>query len=292
MFLISFAFIFLVSLAETFNMKTISMIRVKYFSLSVISFIGATISLLIFLYSYFFLDANFNAIYDYRLYIAALLEVLGISIALKNFQHNGNNLKLINFSLILSLILVPIFSYIGFKINFFEGNITFNYDSPLDFIIFISILCLLIGLFFIDKVKEKQINKPLLFCLYPLALSATMYFATSLIQIYDGFLVYSFNIFCVSFTFFIISFLKKELKTINRDDLKQIRLISLIWVIAVPLNIIAIKLVAVELITTFKRISQIIVGILLDLHYKHKHKFSKKDFFIIGIIFIFVLSYV
>ena len=99
-----------------------------------------------------------------------------------------------------------------------------------------------------------------------------MYFSIKTIQTYNGLLVYSFIQAAIALYF--LSQSKNEPKKIYFNKLY----ILSIWPFVYILVIIAANLIAVEFISIFKRVSQIIAAMILD------KKFMVKDSLIIALI--------
>lgn len=144
-------------------------------------------------------------------------------------------------------------------------------------------------LFFIDKVKAGKINNMPLLVAYPIFLSFTMYLYGNLIQTTSSFLVYAFIMMSLSVMFMITAWLKRELNDINKNTFKSIFPIILIWLCIVPLNVLSLKILAVEFVTIIKRVCQILVGVLLDKHFKNDSLVPLKDKIIIFIIIIITM---
>ena len=266
-------------------MKKLSSFHIKYFATSIIFFSGALFSLIVFLLTggngkdiVPSLDGLFS---NPIIYIMIISEMIGFSLSLANYKVNGNNIKAINFSLIFSLVLVPLYGFFGDQLGIFPEGLKVNYKNNIEFVLFLSVMMVLSTLFFIDKVKTGAINNIYLLMAYPLVLSFTMYLSGNLIQSHNGFLVYSVITFSMAVLFFIMSFVRREIKEVRKKDFVGVMPLVGIWLCVVPLNIFAMKFLAIEFVTMIKRVCQILVGIILDKHFKSIEVLSKKDLIII-----------
>lgn len=217
---------------------------------------------------------------DYRFYMAVFSEIIGVWLARKNYEVNGTNMVAINFSLFFSLILVPIYAFFLNDLLGFEKTLTINYNSSNEFWLFIGLMTVLTVFFFIDKLKGK-INNLLVLVLLPIVLSNSMFITGKLMQEYNGFFAYGSCVTIIAILFLSLSFKNKEIKNLEKKHLKTISIIVGSWVIAIPANTYAVKLLAVEFVTLLKRISQIIVGVILDKMYGNKNNLNLKDKIII-----------
>jgi hypothetical protein len=289
MFSIGFGCMFILAFFETLNMKKIAMAQdVKNFMTLLMVLTGTLIA-----FSCYFifegkytLDQNLLIFKDWRFYVAVSSEIIGIWLSRRNFEVNGNNITAINFALFFSLILVPILGYFGTSFFGFEDTLTVKYESKSEFFIFILIMTVLTILFFIDKLKGAINNIPLLLFL-PVILSSSMFFTGKLMQAYDGFFAYGVIVSVLVIVFFVFTLRNGEFKRLKKEHIKLGTFIVLAWTIVVPLNAIAIKILALEFVTLLKRISQIISGVIVDRIYGNHNNLHKKDKYIISLMVIF-----
>lgn len=233
------------------------------------------------------LNKDMEILKDYRFYLALTSEFFGMYISRKNYKDNGDNIAVINFSLFLSLVLVPIYAYFLTDLWGFNNTIKINYESGFEFCIFIVAMFLLSFLFFFDKIKNNKIKNIKTLIILPLILSNSMFMTGKLMQEYNAFFAYGMISLFLSLFFVFLTIKGKEYKNFKKEK-HQRNLIIVIstWSIAIPLNAIAIKLLAIELITLLKRISQVISGVILDKIYKNESSLKKKDYVIIALIFV------
>ena len=165
MFALGFLFMFVLSFIESFNMKKIAEQKdVKNFLILILSFSGFIISLI----GYFITSSLEGTTIDFEkefllfqnpaFYIAIISEVLGISLARKNYEVNSCNMTAINFSLFFSLSIVPIYAYFFSDLYGFSDTLKVNYESDFEFIVFVSGMTLLTIAYFFDKIKGKINN--------------------------------------------------------------------------------------------------------------------------------------
>lgn len=290
MFSIGFFMMFCLAFAETIKMKRIAtLLEVKNFMTFVSGFTAFIISAAIFLAIWYeypsggFLDENLDVFSDWRFYVALISETLGLYIARRNYEMNGNNITAINFALFFSLVLVPIYSFFFSSLFGFKDTIEINFQSQLEFWIFVGFMLVLTITFFADKLKGKIRNVGLL-CLLPIILSNSMFFTGKLMQTYEGFFVYALITLNTSIIFLTIGFQQGEWRRLERKHLRPALFISGIWAMAIPLNTLAVKVLAVEFVTLLKRVSQIISGVIVDKIYKnHEASLSVKDRWVVGL---------
>tara|TARA_Y100000034_G_scaffold37315_2_gene45890 strand:- start:10326 stop:11237 length:912 start_codon:yes stop_codon:yes gene_type:complete len=288
MFAIGFVLMFTFAYLEAFNFKKISFnLEIKNVLTFILPFTGFLISIIIFLISINFdlsspvIKENLVLLKDWRFYIVILSEIFGVWLFRKNYEINGNNLTAINFALFLSLVLVPVYSYFLSDLLGFQKTIMIGYQSPIEFYVFTGLILLSVIIFFFDKLKGK-INNIFILFLLPVIFSNNMFVTSKIMQTYDPFFSYSIIVFFIALLFFIMAIKSKEFSKVNRSHLKLISYLSISWMIAIPANTIAVKLLAVEFVTLLKRVSQLISGLILDKMYnKNNNKFSIKDYFII-----------
>ena len=298
MFAIGFLLLFCLSFCENYNMRVAGNSDIRNVYTFFITFSGAVISLIIFLLLSYYnstilevYNKNIGIIYDPRFQITIVLEMFGIWLARKNHKVNKNNITAINFSLFFSLALVPIFAFLGDSILGFENTLKIGYKSNLEFVLFVSFMTLLTILYFIDKLKN-EINNKLLLVLFPIVLSSTMFLSGKLMQTYESFFTTFLITFSVSIFYFLLALYKKEFSVLNREHTKPLMIICSSWMIALPMNTLAVKILAIEFVTLLKRMAQLIVGIILDKKYNKSKKIKLKDKIIIFfILFIGFLVY-
>jgi hypothetical protein len=293
MFAIGFLLMFILSFIESFNMKKISeQTDVKNFMTLILSFSGFIISVA----SYFIsteisqepmdISKEVALYYNPVFYFALLSEITGFWLARKNFEVNSSNMTAINFSLFFSLSLVPIYTFFFSGLYGFSDTLKINYESNIELFAFIGGMTLLTIVYFFDKVKGK-IDHILWLIPFPLVLSNSMFLTGNLMQQYNGFFAYGSIALVLSLFFLSIAIKNKELKNLNKGHAKLAGFIFLGWCIAIPANTIAIKILAIEFVNLLKRLSQILVGVILDKLYKNNTKRHWKDKYIIALMFIF-----
>lgn len=287
--MLGFIFLIFSSLLETLYMRNLSKSTSKYFLLSCMLFIMSFLNLgFLYITSDNFdivVKNNLKIFYDPSLYLNLLFEVLAASCMLLNYKHNGKNLTAINFSLFLSVIIIPILVLISNYLNFFQNSITIKYNNIYEIFIFIFSLSILIFIYFYDKIKFNGLNNLKIFFLSPLLTTIVLYLAINMLQTYSQFFYIFIILFFLSIFFLIFSFIFNEKERFNKNNLKTISIISLIALPAIPLNSFGLSILPVELATIFKRLSQLISGIFFDYYFEKKINLKVKDIIVIFLIF-------
>lgn len=204
---------------------------------------------------------------------------------LLNYKHNGKNLTAINFSLFLSVIIIPIFILISNYFNFFQSSLTLKYSNIYETFIFIATIFILIVIYFYDKIKFQGLEKLGIFFLSPFLATLGLYLAINMLQTYYQFFYVFVILFFLSLNFLFFSFIFKEKNRVSKDNFKKIGIISLIALPAIPLNSFGLSMLPVELATIFKRLSQLISGIFFDYYFENKINLKIKDIIVIFLIF-------
>lgn len=302
MFAIGFICMFLLAFFESSNMKKIALTsEVKNLLTSLMLLVGAVSSFIGFLImshinnesSIEIIKSN-EVLTDYKYYMILVSEFLGFYLARKNYIENGDNMIAINFMLFLSIIIVPTYSILFSDMLGFTNDIKIQYNNWGEFGFFIIAMFTLSVLYFFDKVKSSKVNNIKILLLLVLVLSNSMFMTGKLMQEYNAFLTYSHISIMLSFMFFVIALKDKEIKSFSFDKHKKtMTFIVLTWSVAIPLNTIAIKFLAIEFVTLLKRISQIVSGYILDKIHKNNVEMKPKDYVIIGLMILvgFIFQY-
>lgn len=230
------------------------------------------------------LKENLKLFEDWRFFLIIASEAFGVWLFRKNYEINGNNLTAINFSLFLSLVLVPIYGFFLNDLLGFQSTITIGYKSTTEFLIFTGLILFCVILFFIDKLKG-EINNLFILFLLPIIFSNNMFVTSKLMQSYDPFFAYSFVVLFMGLLFLFLAIKSKEFKNLNKSHIKIISFLFVTWIVAIPANTLTVKFLAVEFVTLLKRVSQLISGLILDKMYNQNNtNFSLKYYFVIGFI--------
>jgi hypothetical protein len=285
MFLIGFVLMLSVSFGEMFNMKKATLTKdIKNLMTANFIFSGFIVTCVIFFVDYQNNVSHAKELFgDWRLYVGILAEIIGVWLSRKNYEVNGGNMKAISFASFLSLVIVPIFAFLFTDIFSFKSSVAVNYKSVWEFLIFVFISLVLVIAFFIDKLKNKINNIALLFSL-PIALSTSMFFTSKMMQVYPGVLYYGLIGFALITFFFIAALRSNELKNYNKSHIKDTLIVSGVSIIILPLNLIVIKLLAVEFLIVVKRVAQILNAVILDKIHKNNNPLCLKDKVVITLI--------
>jgi hypothetical protein len=262
---------------ENFIYKRINTSDNKNFQSSMMFLISSIT--LFFIYLIFF---GFNQ-EDFLFYILCFLEIGVFYLYRENYNQNKNNYTMVNMFVFSTIYLMPIMAYFYNQIFSFDSSLDIKYESFIEAFIFSFTLFILTSIYYISKIKNKEVKNLKLLILLLFVLLNTMYFAVKTVQTYNGFLIYSFIQIVITINFFILSQKgkNKEQKTITLKDI----VFYFLWPIYFSLFFLAAALMSVEFVTISKRISQIISAMILD------KKVIKKDFILIGFIFIITICF-
>ncbi|QKF83522.1 hypothetical protein [Halarcobacter ebronensis] len=276
----SFLYMFLSAFLENFLYKEINRQTNRNFQSSLMFLISAPILFTMYLFIYGFNIDDFSFLYEWKFYLLSLLELLVFYLYRENYHQNSNNYTMINMFVFSTIYLMPLLAFFYNPIFNFNSSLDVKYDSFLEALIFSITLFVLTLIYYVGKIKNKEIKNLKLLILLLFILLNTMYFSVKTVQTYNGFLVYTFIQILIGFNFLVLS--KKEEKSI---ELKRFFLYFL-WPFIYLLFFLAASLIAVEFIAIFKRVSQLISAMILD------KKVIKKDaILIVSIIFVTVIFY-
>lgn len=278
MFINSFLLLLIISYLEIFNFKKISNhIKIKNLLTSVFIFSGLMCILFLMFFQSLEIKDSLKVFNDWKLYFGITSEIISLWLMRKNYEINSSSITSINFSLLLSIILVPIFSFYGSSFFGFDKSIKLNYKSEIEMLLFLTMFLILMVIYFFDKINN-HVNNIWILILLPFPLSTSLFWTTKMMQIYEGFLYYLIISFFL-LMFFLIQMIKnKEWKYYIKENKKEILNIIVISLIMFPLNILLLKILAVEFVAILKRISQVILALFLERKNKNK---NLKDFIVI-----------
>lgn len=273
-FIFGFLLLLFISYGEIFNFRTISKFD-KIKNLLTAAFVGSgfIITLSISLINSNKITSHLEVFQDWRLYLGLCLEIFGVWLTRKNYELNHDNVTAINFSLFFGIILVPLLSFYLTDFFNFSSGINLNYSSVGQLYLFLIVFLFLMVAYFFDKIKG-HINNIYVLLLMPISLSCSMFWTTKMMQVYNGIIYYALVGFTLSIFFTLVAILHKEYKNLHNSQIKTFMVVSSFSALILPLNIVAIKYLAVEFVTLFKRIGQLLVAINIDR--KHK-KVTIKD---------------
>lgn len=268
---------------ENFIYKRINTSDNKNFQSSMMFLISSITLFFIYLIFFGFNQEDFLFLKDYKFYILCFLEIGVFYLYRENYNQNKNNYTMVNMFVFSTIYLMPIMAYFYNQIFSFDSSLDIKYESFIEAFIFSFTLFILTSIYYISKIKNKEVKNLKLLILLLFVLLNTMYFAVKTVQTYNGFLIYSFIQVVITINFFILSQKgkNKEQKTITLKDI----VFYFLWPIYFSLFFLAAALMSVEFVTISKRISQIISAMILD------KKVIKKDFILIGFIFIITICF-
>ena len=255
----------------------------KNFQSSMMFLISSITLFFIYLIFFGFNQEDFLFLKDYKFFILCFLEIGVFYLYRENYNQNKNNYTMVNMFVFSTIYLMPIMAYFYNQIFSFDSSLDIKYESFIEAFIFSFTLFILTSIYYISKIKNKEVKNLKLLILLLFVLLNTMYFAVKTVQTYNGFLIYSFIQVVITANFFILSQKgkNKEQKTITLKDI----VFYFLWPIYFSLFFLAAALMSVEFVTISKRISQIISAMILD------KKVIKKDFILIGFIFIITICF-
>jgi hypothetical protein len=281
-FIFGFLLLLFISYGEIFNFRTISKFNnIKNILTSVFVGSGFVITLAIIFINSKEINTHLEVFKDWRLYIGLCLEIFGVWLTRKNYELNHDNVTAINFSLFFGIILVPLISFYLTDLFNFSSGINLKYASVGQLYSFLVVFLVLMIAYFFDKLKG-HINNVYILFLMPISLSCSIFWTTKMMQVYEGIIYYALVGFSLLCFFSIAAILNKEYKNLHSSQTKTFMVIASFSALILPLNILAIKYLAVEFVTLFKRISQLLVAINIDR--KHKKVIIKDKIVIVLLI--------
>lgn len=267
-FILGFLLLLFISYGEIFNFRTISKFNeIKNLLTAVFVGSGFVITLAIIFINSKEINTHLEVFKDWRLYVGLCLEICGVWLTRKNYELNHDSVTAINFSLFFGIILVPLLSFYLTDFFNFSSGINLKYTSVAQLYLFLVVFLVLMIAYFFDKLKG-HINNIFILLLMPVSLSCSIFWTTKMMQVYEGIIYYALVGFALLIFFSTAALLNKEYKNLHKSQVKTFMVISSFSALILPLNILAIKYLAVEFVTLFKRISQLLVAINID----RKHK--------------------
>lgn len=241
----------------------------------------------------FFNNIDLIFLYDPVFYLLVFLEIFIITLSQINYSIHSKNFSNISFAIFSSVYLIPVVSYFYFQFLDINENIIKTYYSSFYEALLISLIFFILNIsYFYDKIKLKTIKKPYLLLLQAIVIVNVMFFSVFIIQKYTWFLTYSLIFLIISLIYLLRSLLnyKKEIVN-NKKNIFTIKtlIISQSWLVWLIFGLIWSKLVAVEFVTFFKRLWQIINWYIFDKYLNKQKNISKKDKIIILLIIFFMI---
>lgn len=279
----SFIYMFFHAFLENFLYKRLNTLENKNFQSSLMFLVSSVTLFSIYLLFFGFNSQDFIFLNDGKFYLLCGLELGVFYLYRENYNQNKNNYTMVNMFVFSTIYLMPLLAFFYNEIFTFNKSLDIKYESFFEAFIFSFVLFILTSIYYISKIKNKEVNNLKLLLLLVFILLNTMYFAVKIVQTYNGFLIYSFIQIVITINFFILSQkgANKESKSITLKDFA----FYFLWPAYFVLFFIAAGLMSVEFITISKRISQIISAMILD------KKVLRKDFILIGLIFIVTIIF-
>lgn len=228
---------------------------------------------------------KFNFFNDYRFYLGVFFSVLTQQFQIRLFKANENNLSYVKFGDFIFLSLVPIFSFLSLDILNFQDANNINY-SFIEMISFSLTLLILSFFLFKNKIKTNSLKKPLLLVYYILSGVMAVVILSKLMQIHNAAAVYISSMLINFFIWIILASKTKEYKKFKIENLKIFFIFALLYLIYSVFNLFAIKYLPVEYITILRTVFAIFIVSFLDLYNNKVFNLTKKDVFILILMFI------
>ena len=249
---------FLSAFLENFLFKKVNSFENRNFQSSIMFFISSLVLFLIYIIFYEQTNSDLNFLEDWKYYLLIFLEITVFYLYRENYHQNKNNYTMVNMFVFSTIYLMPIITFIYNSIFIFNDSLDIKYTSIFEAFVFSSILFILTTIYYIDKIKNKEVKNIKLLLALLFILLNSMYFSVKTIQTYNGFLAYSIIQMLIAFYFLILS--KNESKKISVKNIG----VYCLWPFIYVLYLIASALIAVEFIAIFKRVSQVLSAMVLD----------------------------
>lgn len=274
----SFIYMFFHAFLESFLYRRINSLENRNFQSSMMFLVSSITLFLVYLIFFNFNSNDFLFFQDWKFYLLLVLEMGVFYLYRENYNQNKNNYTMVNMFVFSTIYLMPLLAFFYNKIFIYDRSLDIKYNSFSEAFIFSFVLFILTTIYYVSKIKNKEVKNLKLLLLLVFVLLNTLYFSVKTVQTYNGFLIYSFIQIVIAINFFIIS-QKKEIKESKKVTLKDFGF-SLLWPLYFILFFIAAGMMSVEFVTISKRISQIFSAMLLD------KKVIKKDAYLIASIFL------
>lgn len=213
-----------------------------------------------------------------------VMELCSFLLARENYRHNHGNITAIKCAMFSSLLIVPILSTTLAPLFSMSERLTVNYGSTTEFIICLMVVSSLLVAYFYDKVGSGGVSRWSYLILTPISLSMSMLLSASFVQQYNGFAVMLLVNIANGVVFILLSLRHRE----HRLPAIPARVTGYCIVSSmalIPLNVAGMSLVAAEFITLLKRLSQLMVGVAMDVFLTRRYTLSMKDTIVIITLF-------
>jgi hypothetical protein len=248
-------------------------------------------------YSTFTINTDkFDFMNDYLIYVLVILNFSNQVIWRKFTKHNEKNLIFTQYANFLFVATVPIVSFIFIKYLNFDESINLEYKN-IGSALFLSGLIVFLSFFiFIDKIKNKNIERMDVMIGAVLSSSITAVLTIKMMQKYDVAAVYIFTIIINVILYAIFSIRNKEYnKYQNKKNIKSITLtLVILYVLYSQLNIYVVSILPAEYISIIRVVSAMFISAIFDFYMNGKKiNITIKDLFFITLIILsmFLFSY-
>jgi hypothetical protein len=251
-------------------------------------------SIILFTFSYFYykkIDISFFC--DIKTYISITLEIISFKLAQYNYRVQ-KNYTLIAFSQMSTIWLILPVSYVLNKIFIYNNAITIH-NNLRETIFFSTLFFILSMIYFYDKIKLKNIKKPIQLVALGLSLTFTIYFGVKNVQEFQGITYWSMILLSISLIYLINilsdkNFKKKIYYAYTRKNIFRNGLYAMSYIFTVIIALYIMLYVSVQYFALFKRNAQMITGLAID-KYKLKKSILIKDYLIIFLLFVSTIGY-
>jgi hypothetical protein len=215
-------------------------------------------------------------LYDWRFWLFAVIEAFGMYTLNQNYINNPHNHTSINVGVFSTVLLTPILVYSLDTLLGFEDTIKIPiFDNMFNIILYISFYFIIGAIYFVPKIKNKEVNNPFLIVVTSLLLLFSFYVEVKLLQTYD----FNFFLYTIMDLFFFLLYLLQSYKTEKGVEKKvtfnQIKN-GIVYSAFGVLHLIGMTILATEIGVLARRVSQILAGMIAD-----KTRQNKRDIILV-----------
>lgn len=259
--------------------------KTKYFDYFIIFLIAgilfALIGLFYFIYNERPIMEQLYFIYDWRFWLFIIIELIGMFTLNQNYINNPKDHTVINVGIFSTVLLTPLVVYFLDPLLGFEHTLHITIFNKIENIfIFILIYSTITLLYFLPKIKLKNIHNPGMIIVTSIALLMSFYIEVKVLQTYE-FNWFIYAIFEIMLALINLFFsIKKEKGMKKKIKIKHVTF-GVYYAIAGSAHMIGLTLIATEIGVLTRRVSQILSGYITD-----KKKHSIKDYILVTLMVI------
>ena len=254
----------------------------------------------LFIFQYFidyevkrFIFEKFDFINNSVFYLMLSLNFINHYVMRLFIKSNEKDFVYVQFSNFIFIAIVPIVSVLSIYLFSFNNAINVSYSSIWELLSFSSILLILCFALFIDKIKNKSLQRIDLM-IYSLLTSVIAFvLLNKLMQTYNTEAVYFSTMFFNSFLWLFFANKNKEFSKVENRHYKMFFVFAMVYILYSYLNIIIVKFLPSEYLAIFRTLAATFSAVLFDSIKINKIKMIKKDFFVLLLMFLtlFLLDY-